>query len=232
MRSVTMIESLESRTFLSASPVVPAGQAHEAHHSAIHASLKNDSAAEDQAGQDDSSGANDAQDQSGGTTAGTTEDAKDESSATGSTSTATGSLDPAARTAHGGSIHHATHRLHVHGSIAGSFTAPVTNPDIGKTYNFTGLGTVSPLGAASLTGQITLPGNVATGRAAGQLTLTGPNGSITLTVTGPRERGSGPLPTKLSYTIASGTGSFANAKGGGHLSINLDAAAGKFTIKF
>lgn len=217
MRASSMIESLESRTFLSASPSAGSVDPQPGDHSAVHASMEHDSAGDDQSGHDNTSASDSSEDDSG---------------ATGSLTTAAGPTLHASRVAHGGPTHHPVQRLHLHGSVTGSFTTSVADSSTGKAYRFTGSGTVRPLGAASLAGQLTTPGGVATGRATGQLTISGPNGSITLDVTGPKESRSRPLPARLSFTVASGTGSYSTLKGGGHLTIKLDSTAQTFTIKF
>lgn len=83
-------------------------------------------------------------------------------------------------------------------------------PDIGKTYNLTGNGTVTPLGTVQLSGSLHTPGNIASGYATGTITLSNTNGSLVLQLTGPLQTGFLPLPTSFSITIQNGTGQYAN----------------------
>jgi hypothetical protein len=56
------------------------------------------------------------------------------------------------------------------------------------------------------------------------------SGSVTLKLTGPTEKGFGPFPTTLSYTITSGTGAFASASGSGSILVTLSGVR-KFKFK-
>jgi hypothetical protein len=132
----------------------------------------------------------------------------------------------------GTAVHPTSAAVHPHGSISGTYSTSTPVADAGTTYNFTGSGVVKPLGTTTVSGNIALPGFVASGFATGTLTLTGPNGTVTLSLKGPRQKGFGPLPSNLSFTISSGTGSYAGAKGSGHIALKLNTSATSFVLKF
>lgn len=123
-------------------------------------------------------------------------------------------------------------RARLRGLVTGSYTTPFTNPDLGHAYDFAGAGTIPLLGSVSLAGQISTPGFVASGTAAGQLTLTGPQGSVTLSLKGPPEPGFGPLPRKLAFTVTSATGNYLGTHAQGHVWIRLNATAKTFVMAF
>lgn len=129
-------------------------------------------------------------------------------------------------------IHRPTARRHLRGSATGSYTTPLVNPDVGHEYDIMGSGTISPVGATTVAGRINTPGNVARGSAIGQITLSGPHGALTLSVHGPIEPGFGPLPARLAFTIASGTGTYLGARGSGHVTIHLNSTAKTFVVQF
>jgi hypothetical protein len=132
--------------------------------------------------------------------------------------------------------HVAKRIIGLNGTIAGTYKTPLTNPDAGATYVFTGTGKAGALGPVSLSGSVSLPGFIATGSASGTLTLTtigatpAAGGSVTLKVTGPTEKGFGPFPSTLSFTITGGTGAFANDTGSGTIAVTLDKTAHAFAF--
>ena len=123
-------------------------------------------------------------------------------------------------------------RTRVRGTVTGTYTTPSLPPDVGHEYAFMGAGTIAPLGAVTLSGQITTPGFILSGFAVGQITLTDSTGSVTISVKGPRERGFGPLPRRLAYVASSGTASHIGIVASGHLLIHLDQTAHRFVMSF
>ncbi len=93
------------------------------------------------------------------------------------------------------------------------------------------------MGPVAATGRIQLPPFMTTAPVSGNLTLTtisarpgGPNGSVTLTLAGPAQAASAPIPPVLTYVIASGTGDFANATGTGTIDVTLSSQGLGFTF--
>lgn len=103
------------------------------------------------------------------------------------------------------------------GTATGTYIRANGIPDTGATYQFTGSGKVSPLGADTVTGSLHTPGFILNGVDTGTLTLSNTKGSVTVSVSGPAVS---PLATpvpllNLTYTITGGTGSYKNLKGTG-----------------
>ena len=108
--------------------------------------------------------------------------------------------------------------LPLSGQITGEWDTVFTVPDVGGRQELTGTGTVTPLGVVWVSGELHTPGFIAQGQAGGTLTLTGPNGSVTLQLLGPIEPGFGGVPSTFQYTITAGTGAYAGNSGTGTLS--------------
>ena len=102
------------------------------------------------------------------------------------------------------------------GTIQGTWSRTLTNPDIGGAQTLQGTGKVRPLGAVDASGTLHTPGFVARGNTTGSLTLEDNRGSVTLHLVGTMTRPgfSGPA-TALRYTIVDGTGRYAGASGSG-----------------
>lgn len=116
-------------------------------------------------------------------------------------------------------------------NIAGTFTKPLGNPDSGTQYQFNGSGKTKALGTLTLTGNVRLPGFVANGKANGRLTLANSKGTIVLSVNGPPQS-PGSLPGTLSYSIVSGTGTYAHSTGKGQITVSASAGTSKFLFTF
>lgn len=129
-------------------------------------------------------------------------------------------IPPPADAAHHAPRHHgATHKaLRLRGQVSGTWTTVFTNPDAGRAQRLDGTGTVTPLGAVSASGTLTTPGFIARGRATGTLTLTAADGTVTLDLVGPPQKGFASPPASFRYTIAGGTGADAGASGKGRVS--------------
>ncbi|MDQ2733288.1 MAG: hypothetical protein M3Y56_16685 [Armatimonadota bacterium] len=128
------------------------------------------------------------------------------------------------------------------GAVTGTYTIQQTIPDVGATYMLTGMGTVAPLGQVQVAGSFRTPGNIATGTATGQLTLTGSSGTTTLTLTGPQQAGFSPPPSAFHYTVTGTTGSGATGTNSaltnsGNITLTLvpsstTTGSGTFTMNF
>ena len=118
------------------------------------------------------------------------------------------------------------------GAVSGTYQTPVSIPDVGLTYDFTGAGDAGSLGHVTTTGSVHLPGFVASGRATGSLNLANAKGSVTLALTGPTEPGFGPFPSTLTYVVTGGTGTYAGAAGSGTITATLVPGdlTGRFTF--
>ena len=69
----------------------------------------------------------------------------------------------------------------VQGTVAGSYTTVATNPDAGRAYKVTAHGRTS-LGATTARGTVQGPGNIASGRCSGRLTLSTSKGTIVVSL--------------------------------------------------
>jgi hypothetical protein len=113
--------------------------------------------------------------------------------------------------------------------ITGTYVVAASNPDAGATYQFTGTGVTGNL-PLTFTGSVTLPGFVASGSAAGKLTLRTSEGSVTFAVTGPVEKGFGPFPTTLKFVVSGGSGTFAGSTGSGTIAVSLNTSEKTFAF--
>ena len=83
------------------------------------------------------------------------------------------------------------------GLLSGSYSAH-TFPDVGTTYDLSGKGQVRPFGPMDVTGTLHSLGFIQQGHAGGTLTLSDSQGTLTLQLTGPLQRGSPPAqPVRL-----------------------------------
>jgi hypothetical protein len=115
--------------------------------------------------------------------------------------------------------------LSLNGTIKGTYKVSQKNPDTGANYSFKGTGSVGKLTAATLFGNVQLPGFIANGHASGKLTIYDKHGAVYLNVTGPTQTTSGTFPKTLSYTITGGTGLYHHDSGHGTISVTLTPAA-------
>jgi hypothetical protein len=106
--------------------------------------------------------------------------------------------------------------LPLSGSVGGTWSSQLTNPDAGQSQQLTGQGTVNPLGNVQATGHLNQPGNVANGHTTGEFTFTDAKGSVTIRVVSANASAivSG-VANKFYYSIEHGTGAFTRAWGGG-----------------
>jgi hypothetical protein len=124
----------------------------------------------------------------------------------------------------------------------------------GKRYTFFGQGNVTPLHQSELTGHVRLPGLVispgsgtaptaSTASAHGQLFLSDPGGTLTLTLIAPSHPDSEALPAVFSYKVTNASGRFRGDGGTGQVVIVTDPSGpgsnagsatqhGTFTVVF
>lgn len=108
------------------------------------------------------------------------------------------------------------------GTVKGTYEnkGPVI-ADEGLSFTFNGQGTVKPLGNVGLGGTLREVGFIAGSRAGGSLTLTNSQGSVTLTLTGPKQNGPASLPGHFSFKITSATGVYVRDVGHGTTILTL-----------
>jgi hypothetical protein len=117
--------------------------------------------------------------------------------------------------------------IHLSGQVEGAYHAREI-PDAGKFYTFSGHGPLSPLGQVNMTGNVDLPGLLIspitgtpprTPEAFGQVVLSSPGGSLTLTLSAPSSDNASLLPDVFRYTVTSASGKFKGDTGSGTLKI-------------
>jgi hypothetical protein len=113
------------------------------------------------------------------------------------------------------------HVLNLSGEASGRWSTSFGNPDVGRTTNLIGNGTISPLNAVSVTGSLHAPGFIARGRATGMLVLTNAQGSVTLQLRGPLQKGFSARPSTFSFRIVDSSGAYARSIGRGTAQISL-----------
>ena len=118
------------------------------------------------------------------------------------------------------------HRVALNGQVGGTFLLAPTIPDTGDSQAITAAGSVAPLGKVNASGLLTTPGFIARGRATGSITLSNTNGSVTIQLTGPIQKGFSVLPRNFSFKIVSATGEYADATDRGRASITEVEADG------
>jgi len=116
-------------------------------------------------------------------------------------------------------------------NVAGTYTQPFHNPDVGPSYDFTGSGRKTSLGRFTLAGHLQTPGFINNGRAGGGLVITTSRGTLTLRVVGPPQP-PGSLPPTLTYWIKKGTGAYVGSTGKGHLAVSASDTTHKFVFRF
>jgi hypothetical protein len=113
------------------------------------------------------------------------------------------------------------------GALSGHLTAAPVNPgDVGAFFSVTGAGTLVGEGQVNVSGWLRATGMVQNGHAAGMLTITGPQGSLTVELRGPAQSAFSPLPGQFSLIVRSGTGAYAHLHAGGVVSFALDQGGG------
>jgi hypothetical protein len=114
--------------------------------------------------------------------------------------------------------------IKLNGTLMGTYQKKSGPPDVGIDVSFFGHGKARPLGTADVTGEAHGLGNVASGHASGLVVVSTPEGSVTLKLTGPKQKGFAPLPDRFSFKITNGSGAFLKDRGHGTLVLVLDPA--------
>ncbi len=125
--------------------------------------------------------------------------------------------------------------ISLNGTLKGTYQITPGIPDTGTNYTFSGKGTVRPVGSSDVTGHVRQLGFVATGRAEGLAVISTPQGSLTLTLEGPKQKGFAQLPDRFSFKITNSSGNYLKDRGHGTLVLVVDPAKaaadhGSFTM--
>jgi hypothetical protein len=110
------------------------------------------------------------------------------------------------------------------GTLHGSYHVKDQIPDVGATYDFTGHGHLSPVGAAEVTGNAHSLGFIANGKANGLVVISTTTGSLTLKLEGPQQKGFSSLPDRFSFKITNSSGRYFKDRGHGTGILVLDPA--------
>jgi hypothetical protein len=99
----------------------------------------------------------------------------------------------------------------VDGRFQGNYSESAPIPDAGTTFNLHGSGSLKGFGHASVKGQFHSIGFIAVGNVHGTIQLKVGNSTLTLSLTGPVQRGGfNPLPTQYDFRVTGATGKFAH----------------------
>jgi hypothetical protein len=114
------------------------------------------------------------------------------------------------------------------GTLTGTYTTTHANPDTGTQYNLNGSGILNLVGRVTAKGTLQSLGFVISGHAGGTVTLTtAGKDTITLQLTGPKQKGFARLPKHFTYKVTSASGQFASLKGQhGTADLTLGTATG------
>ncbi len=133
-----------------------------------------------------------------------------------------------------------TTTVSLNGTVKGDYhvTSKIT-PDEGLDYVFSGKGSVGPLGHVHVTGNVHSLGNIVNGQAHGLIVLSTPDGSLTLHLTGPEQKGFANLPDHFTFKITNSSGKYLGDIGTGTVVFVRDPAGtsatpehGTFTMVF
>ena len=121
----------------------------------------------------------------------------------------------------------ATTQVSLNGKLTGNYhVAGKVNPDTGLDYVFCGKGSIWALGhvTVDVTGHLHSLGNVAKGQAKGLIVLSTPEGSLTLHLTGPEQKGLAKLPDRFTFKITNSSGKYLGDQGTGTVVFVRDPA--------
>jgi hypothetical protein len=126
-------------------------------------------------------------------------------------------------------------KVSLNGTLTGTYHQKDGLPDTGDNFTFFGHGKVGPLGVADVTGHAHSLGNVASGQAHGLLVISTPQGSLTLKLEGPTQKGLSSLPDRFTFKITNASGRYLHDRGHGTAVLVLDPAQpgadhGTFTL--
>jgi hypothetical protein len=126
-----------------------------------------------------------------------------------------------------GLVAHAAARPALAGTLTGTYTATHVNPDTGTRYDLSGSGTLAGVGPVTAAGALRSLGFVASGHAGGPVALTNAQGTVTLQLSGPKQKGFAPLPKHFRYSVTDATGAYVHLQGRhGTADLTLGAASG------
>ena len=127
---------------------------------------------------------------------------------------------------------HVTKELNLQGSAHGLPSTIVGNPVVGTTVMLHGSGQVSPLGTVKVSGALHGTGFLASSHVEGTLTLSSPQGSLTLQVQSPKTGGfTAPSSGAFHFTILKGTGSLSHDAGNGTVALTLSPKSFQLTFQ-
>jgi hypothetical protein len=127
-------------------------------------------------------------------------------------------------------------QIRLNGRLTGTYHVPFSIlADVGTVYTISGHGTVRGHGKADVAGSLQSLGYVLTGKAHGSIVLSTPRGSLTLSLTGPTQKGFAKLPERFSFKITNSSGAYLHDRGHGTAVLVLDPASagadhGSFTL--
>ena len=122
--------------------------------------------------------------------------------------------------------------LYLQGSVHGTPTTVVGNPDVGTTVKLQGKGNLLNLGSVKVAGSLHGTGFIASSKGIeGSLKLSNGKGSVTLHLQGPPVHGfTAPASGTYTFTITGGTGAYQHTIGNG--TVDLVLGAKSFTLNF
>src|SRR5207249_4044414 len=107
------------------------------------------------------------------------------------------------------------------GAGHGKYTGDAVQSDRGLGFVLRGTANLAGMGHVAVHGSVHAVGFIQHGHAGGELTFSNSKGSVTVELTGPEQTAFSKLPTKFSYRVTGGTGSFASFSDHGSLSLFL-----------
>jgi hypothetical protein len=113
----------------------------------------------------------------------------------------------------------------LHGEGSASFVESTVHSVMGNQFTLTGSSLeLRGLGKFTLSGSIYTDPATVSGDTTGQLILTNSKGTITVSLTGVPETGASLPPTKFTYTVTGGTGSYQKVSGSGKVQASYSLA--------
>lgn len=110
------------------------------------------------------------------------------------------------------------------GQAQGGYIGSRTSLLSAVTYTLNGTADLNALGHTTVHGTVHSVGLVALGAATGTLTFTNSLGSVTMSIAGPTQGELAALPQQFTYTVVSGTGTYAHVRDTGTLTLALAPA--------
>ncbi len=107
------------------------------------------------------------------------------------------------------------------GSGQGTYLPAPTVHGAGPAYALRAAGTISGMGAVTVTGTLRAPALNASGSVTGTFLIRTAAGSVTISVTAPEQSGHSPLPTTFQYQVIASSGHFAGSAAQGTMHLTL-----------